>query len=126
MADQMIRSSPPIIGHRNTPADKWCSRSLTDRILHVSGEMVSISTTVTGPLLERAAAQGFDFLPLKGEHDEQYEIGVAIPLRGWAVDLDTFRTNARNFFDHDVIGNSNIFIPLTIDTGRIRGWEATL
>jgi outer membrane receptor for ferrienterochelin and colicin len=83
-------------------------------------------TTVSGPLLNLAADQGFGFLPLKGERDEQYEIGVAIPVRGWAIDLDQFRTNARNFFDHDVIGNSNIFIPLTIDTGRIRGWEATV
>jgi outer membrane receptor for ferrienterochelin and colicin len=83
-------------------------------------------TTVSGPLLDLAANQGFGFLPLKGERDEQYEIGVAIPVRGWTIDADQFRTNARNFFDHDVIGNSNIFIPLTIDQGRIRGWEATL
>ena len=70
--------------------------------------------------------QGFGFLPLKGERDEQYEVGVAIPVQGWTIDLDHFRTNARNFFDHNVIGNSNIFIPLTIDTARIRGWEATV
>ena len=83
-------------------------------------------TTVSGPLLELAADQGFGFLPLKGERDGQYEIGVSVPVRGWTVDADQFRTNATNVFDHDVIGNSNIFIPLTIDTGRIRGWEATL
>ena len=29
--------------------------------------------------------------------------------------MDYFLTGARNFFDHDVIGNSNIFFPLTID-----------
>jgi hypothetical protein len=83
-------------------------------------------TTVSGPLLELAADQGFGYLPLKGERDQQYEIGVAIPVRGWTIDVDRFQTNATNFFDHDVLGNSNIFIPLTIDTGRIRGWEATL
>jgi hypothetical protein len=83
-------------------------------------------TTVSGPLLELAVDQGFGFLPLKGERDEQFEVGVAIPAHGWAVDADYFRTNARNFFDHDVIGNSNIFLPLTIDTARIRGWETTL
>ena len=27
----------------------------------------------------------------------------------------------RNFFDHDILGNSNIFFPLTIDRARIRG-----
>jgi hypothetical protein len=83
-------------------------------------------TTISGPLLDLAVQQGFAFLPLHGERDSQYEIGAAIPVRGWAIDFDRFRTNARNFFDHDVIGNSNIFIPLTIDTARIRGWEATL
>jgi outer membrane receptor for ferrienterochelin and colicin len=83
-------------------------------------------STVTGPLLDVAAEQGFGFLPLQGERDDQYEIGVAIPVRGWAIDTDWFRTNARNFFDHDVIGNSNIFLPLTIDQARIRGWEVTL
>jgi outer membrane receptor for ferrienterochelin and colicin len=82
--------------------------------------------SVAGPLLDVAAQEGFGFLPLQGERDDQYEIGVAIPLRGWAIDTDYFRTNARNFFDHDAIGNSNIFIPLTIDRARIRGFEATL
>ena len=51
---------------------------------------------------------------------------MAIPVHGWTIDLDHFHTMARNFFDHDAIGNSNIFIPLTIDTARIRGWEATV
>ncbi|HYT76207.1 MAG TPA: hypothetical protein VEL79_15730 [Vicinamibacterales bacterium] len=70
--------------------------------------------------------QWFGFLPLKGECDQQYEVGIAIPARGWAIDLDDFRTSTRNFFDHDVIGDSNIFLPLMIDTVRIRGWEATV
>jgi hypothetical protein len=83
-------------------------------------------TTVTGPLLELAADDGFGFLPLKGERDNQYEVGLAVPVRGWSIDVDAFRTDARNFFDHDVVGNSNIFIPLTIDRARIRGFESTL
>ena len=82
--------------------------------------------TVSGPLLALALQQGFGFLPLKGERDEQYEVGLAIPLSGWVVDSSLFRTRARNFFDHDVIGNSNIFLPLTIDTARIRGGEITV
>ena len=82
--------------------------------------------TVSGPLADVAVDQGFGFLPLKGERDEQYEIGIAIPVQGWAIDTDYFHTHARNFFDHDALGNSNIFLPLTIDTARIRGWEATV
>ncbi len=82
--------------------------------------------SVGGPVLELAAQQGFGFLPLKGERDEQHEFGVAIPLRGWVADLREFRTAARNFFDHDALSNSNIFFPLTIARARIHGWEALL
>ncbi len=42
------------------------------------------------------------------------------------LDADNFRTNVRNFFDHDNIGESNIFFPLTISQAVIRGWELTL
>jgi len=72
-----------------------------------------------------AQQQGLGFLPLRGEGDEQREFGLTIPLRGWSFDVATFRTGAKNFFDHDVIGNSNLFFPLTIDRARIHGWEAT-
>ncbi len=82
--------------------------------------------TVSGPLLDLALQQGFGFLPLHGERDEQYEVGLAIPLYGWALDLARFHTRARNFFDHNALGNSNIFLPLTIQTARMRGWEATV
>jgi outer membrane receptor protein involved in Fe transport len=66
------------------------------------------------------------FLPLRGERDEQHEIGLTIPVRGWTLDADYFRTGAHNFFDHDAIGNSNLFIPLTIQSVRIVGYEATV
>jgi outer membrane receptor for ferrienterochelin and colicin len=82
--------------------------------------------TVSGPLLDVAAQQGFDFLPLRGERDEQMNYGISIPLKGWTLEGDYFRTNARNFFDHDALGNSNIFFPLTIAHARIRGTEVTL
>jgi len=80
--------------------------------------------TVAGPLLQFALQQGVGFLPLRGERDEEYEAGVTIPLSHWSLNADIFRTHARNFFDHDVIGNSNIFLPLTIQGARIFGWEA--
>jgi hypothetical protein len=83
-------------------------------------------STVSGPLAQFAVNNGFAFLPLHGEQDEQYEVGLAIPMHGWLFDTDLFRTHARNFFDHDVVGDSNIFLPLTIANARIYGWEATL
>jgi outer membrane receptor protein involved in Fe transport len=82
-------------------------------------------TTISGPLFEVAAQQGFGFLPLHGERDQQHEFGLTIPLSGWTFDVANFLTAAKNFFDHDVLGNSNIFFPLTIDRARIHGWEAT-
>ncbi|TAM82092.1 MAG: TonB-dependent receptor [Acidobacteria bacterium] len=82
--------------------------------------------TFSGPLEQFALEQGVAFLPLHAERDEQYQAGVTIPLRDWMLDADIFRTRARNFFDHDEIGSSNIFLPLTIQGARIQGWESTL
>jgi outer membrane cobalamin receptor len=76
--------------------------------------------TVTNPTFNSDQS----FQPLHGERDEQREFGVAIPFRGWTVDLSNFRTGAHNFFDHDALGNSNVFFPLTLQHARIRGWEA--
>jgi outer membrane receptor protein involved in Fe transport len=78
--------------------------------------------TISGNLLQ----PGFGFLPLHGERDEQWEVGVAIPFHGWTFDEAYFHTISRNFLDHDVLGNSNIFLPLTIEHARIRGWETTV
>jgi hypothetical protein len=83
--------------------------------------------TVSGSLLSfNAFTQSFGYLPLHGEHDIQREYGITVPLRGWVFDFDHFRTDARNFLDHDVLGNSNITLPLSIAYVRVRGWEGTI
>jgi TonB dependent receptor-like, beta-barrel/Carboxypeptidase regulatory-like domain/TonB-dependent Receptor Plug Domain len=82
--------------------------------------------TASGPLLRFANANDVSFIPLRGERDEEHQFGVTIPFRGWILDADTFRTRVNNFFDHDVIGESNLFFPLTIQEALIRGWELTL
>jgi hypothetical protein len=82
--------------------------------------------TATGPLLNLCTQSDCGFIPLHGERDEEHQFGVMIPYRGWVLDADTFRTNAHNFFDHDVIGESNLFFPLTIEHAIINGWEITL
>ena len=82
--------------------------------------------TVTGPLLDFAANQGFTFIPLQGERDIQQEYGISIPVQSWVGSITYFRTGVKNFFDHDVIGNSNIFLPLTIASARIRGMEVAV
>lgn len=82
--------------------------------------------TGSGPLLQFASSNDTSFIPLHGERDEEHQFGVAIPYRGWVLDADTFHTSAHNFFDHDVIGESNLFFPLTIERAVIDGWEVTL
>jgi outer membrane receptor protein involved in Fe transport len=82
--------------------------------------------TASGPLLQLANANSLAFIPLNGERDEEHQFGVTIPYRGWVLDADTFRTNATNFFDHNNIGESNLFFPITIERATISGWEATL
>jgi len=82
-------------------------------------------STLSGPLLEFALAQGVDFIPLRGERDEEHLFGLTVPVKGWTIDTDYFRTAARNYFDHDALDNSNIFFPLTIERALIRGFEVT-
>src|SRR5271166_5822639 len=82
--------------------------------------------TVTGSLADVAASQGLGFLPLPGERDIQQEYGLTIPVKNWISTITYFHTSVRDFFDHDVIGNSNIFLPLTIQGAIIEGEEATI
>lgn len=82
--------------------------------------------TVTGPLLELAEGQNFTFAPLHGERDEEHQFGVTIPFRGWTLDADNYQTLASNWLDHNNIGESNIFWPITWYSALIQGWELTL
>jgi len=83
--------------------------------------------TVSGPaLIDFVQGEGLGFTPLHGEFDEEHQFGVTIPYRGWVLDADNFRTNVRNFFDHNNIGASSIFFPITVSQAVIRGWELTL
>ncbi len=82
----------------------------------ISGAVLSFETLTTG----------VTFLPVHGERDRQREFGLSIPLKGWVFDFNNFRTDARNFSDHDVLGNSNITLPLTIERVYVNGWESVV
>jgi len=83
--------------------------------------------TVTGPLLDLITnVQQLEFLPLRGERDEEHQFGVTIPVKGWTLDADTFLTRAKSFFDHNNLNNSDIFLPLNVQGARINAWELTL
>ena len=78
------------------------------------------------PLVNAAASQGYSFESLHGERDEEYQFGATMPYKGWSLDSDTFRTRANHFFDHNNLGESNVFIPVTLAEALVRGWELTL
>ena len=82
--------------------------------------------TASGPLVQYAQSNSTAFVPLHGERDEEHQFGVQIPLRGWLLDADTFRTRINNFLDHSNIGDSSIYFPVTIDGALVRAWELSL
>lgn len=82
--------------------------------------------TLSGPLVTYATAQNSEFLPLPGERDTERQVGVTIPVHGWSVEADYFVTQSTNFFDHNPIGNSEIYLPLTGQGALIEGRELTV
>jgi hypothetical protein len=83
-------------------------------------------TSISGPALAYANGANTSFVPLRGERDEEHQFGVQIPYRGWLLDADTFQTRANNFLDHSNIGESSIFIPVTVQGALVQAWETTL
>jgi hypothetical protein len=83
-------------------------------------------STATNQLQTLATGQGFGFSPLSGERDIEWQVGVTIPLQGWMLSADNYETRARNWLDHNNIGESNIFWPITWAYAQIQGWELTL
>ncbi len=83
--------------------------------------------TLFGPALKDIQSQQqLNFVPLRGERDEEHQFGVTIPFKGWTLDADNFLTRANNFFDHNSLNNSNVFFPVDVQGARISGWELTL
>jgi hypothetical protein len=83
-------------------------------------------TSITGAGLQVVQNIGEGYVPLKGERNEEHQFGVQIPFRGWLLDADTFENRGRNFLDHNNIGESSIFIPITVQGSLIQAWELTL
>jgi hypothetical protein len=114
-------SSPRIGVTVELPGVKWLLRGFWGKYYQAPP-----LTTLSGPLLEFAQSNDLAFIPLHGERDEEYQFGLTIPIEGWTIDVDHFHTAAKNFFDHNNIGNSNAFLPLTIDGALIQGNELTV
>ena len=54
--------------------------------------------------------------------------GLRFPCAAGRLDAgNNYHQRANNnYFDHNAIGNSNVFFPLTIANARLYGWEVTL
>ena len=83
-------------------------------------------STATNQLQQLANNQGFGFAPLGGERDIEWQFGVTIPYHGWTLDADNYETRARNWLDHNNVGESLTFWPITWSYAMIQGWELTL
>jgi hypothetical protein len=83
-------------------------------------------STATSELQNLAGGQGFAFAALHGERDIEWQVGVTIPYHGWMLSADNYETRAENWLDHNNIGESNIFWPITWSYAMIQGWELTL
>jgi len=47
-------------------------------------------STITGPLLDFFLSQGLGFIPLHGERDEEYQVGLTVPIKAWSFDVTNF------------------------------------
>src|SRR5580658_1182341 len=82
--------------------------------------------TATGPLLDLANGQSLTFSPLHGERDIQWQFGLTIPFRNWTLTANNYETRAENWLDHNNIGESNLFWPITWSYALIQGWSVNL
>ena len=131
-----------IAGLRQTEFDSSISESATDPRLGIALKIPHLNwvfrgfyghfyqapplVTATGALLDLANSQNFAFSPLKGERDIEWQYGVTIPFLGWNLSADNYETRAKNWLDHNNIGDSNLFWPITWQYALIQGWELTL
>ncbi len=114
-------ASPRLGGAVRIPKLNWVLRGFWGRYYQAPP-----LSTVAGPLAQFAADQGFAFIPLHGERDEEHQFGLTIPVRGWSFEVNDYHQRVKNYFDHNAIGNSDVFFPLTIDHARLYGWEVSL
>ncbi len=83
--------------------------------------------TLSGPLVAYATANDTAFLPLHGERDTERQFGDDHPGCRAGVSRRTTSSPSRtNFFDHNPLGESDIFLPLTDQGALIEGRELTV
>ncbi len=112
---------PRIGGTLKIPHVNWVFRAFWGRFYQPPPLV-----TPSGPLIKLCNSTDCTFSPLRGERDEEHQFGVTIPVQRWSLDIDYFETRGVNFLDHNNIGESSVFIPVTFAESRIRGTELTI
>ncbi len=131
-----------ITGLRATQFNSTISETATDprfgaalRIPRSTGSSaVSMGTTIRRRRFPRrpdrcstlADSANLTFAPLHGERDIQWQYGVTFPYRNWTLSINNYETRAENWLDHNNIGESNIFWPITWSYALIQGWSLNL
>ena len=85
--------------------------------------------TVSSSVLNYANAQPQGentFTPLPSERDEEHQLGIQIPYKGWMLDVANVKNRVNNFLDHSNLGESNMYFPIAVDGALVRAWEMTL
>ena len=119
-------ANPRVGGTLRIPRVNWVFRAFWGRyyqpppLVTISGPLLGIIEGISTPDTPTT------FAAPHGERDEEHQFGVTIPYREWTLDVDNFETRGVNFLDHNNIGESQVFIPVTIAESRIRGTEVTL
>lgn len=119
-------TDPRIGGTLRIPHLNWVFRAFWGTyyqpppLVTISGPLLSYLVTITTP------ENPVSFVALQGETDQEHQFGVAIPIHGWVLDMDYFMNRGLNFLDHNNIGESSIFIPVTFAQSRIIGREVTI
>jgi hypothetical protein len=105
------------------PRLRWVVRSYYGTY-YQAPPLYTVGGGIFGP--ELAGSVSFGFKRLHGERDIQREEGLTIPIHGWIFDIDHFATTSVNFLDHNVLGNSNLLLPLTTPNARMHGEELAI
>lgn len=116
-------ANPRIGATLEIPKLRWVVRSYYGTY-YQAPPLYTVGGGIFGPAL--AGSVGFGFERLHGERDIQREEGLTIPIHGWIFDIDHFATSAVNFLDHNVLGNSNLLLPLTTPNARMHGEELAI
>src|SRR6266446_5840807 len=80
----------PCLGLRDPITPAQVSTVSLSRTINFSTWFTTIGVARLRPCRDIQTQQQLDFVPLRGERDEEHQFGVTIPFKGWTLDADNF------------------------------------